>query len=206
MSKQMWKAGNMLYPLPAVMVSVTDGEGNDNIITVAWAGTVCTNPPMLSISVRPSRFSYGLIQKSGEFVVNLATEDMVKAVDYCGVVSGRDVDKFERMHLTKEKADVVKAPLVGQAPVNIECRVKQESPLGSHSLFIAEVVMIHVAEEYLDETGKLHLDVAKLLVYNHGEYMGLGSKLGGFGMSVKKKAKAGQKSVKSPQKGHRLHK
>ncbi|MBQ1490898.1 MAG: flavin reductase family protein [Blautia sp.] len=204
--KKSWKPGNMLYPLPAVMVSCADGEGIENVFTVAWAGTVCTNPPMLSISVRPSRFSYGLIQKSGEFVVNLATEDMVKAVDYCGVVSGRDVDKFERMHLTKEKADVVKAPLIGQAPVNIECKVREEIPLGSHSLFIAEVVMVHVSEEYLDETNKFHLDEAKLLVYNHGEYMGLGKKLGGFGMSVKKKAKAAGKAVNGVKKSPLLHK
>ena len=125
MAKETWKAGNMLYPLPAVMVSVTDGEGNDNIITIAWVGTVCTNPPMVSISVRPSRFSYEMLKKTGEFVINLTTEDLAYATDYCGVRSGRDVDKFKEMKLTKEKADFVKVPMIGESPVNIECRVKQ---------------------------------------------------------------------------------
>ena len=127
MAKQTWKPGNMLYPLPAVMVSVTDGEGNDNIITVAWAGTVCTNPPMVSISVRPSRFSYDMICKTKEFVLNLTTEELAYATDYCGVRSGRDVDKFQELHLTKEKADHVKAPMIGESPVNIECKVKTVS-------------------------------------------------------------------------------
>ena len=181
----------MLYPLPAVMVTVCDGQGRDNVLTVAWAGTVCTNPPMLSISVRPGRYSYGFLQETGEFVVNLATEDMARAVDYCGVVSGRDVDKFERMGLEKEKADQVSAPLIAQSPVNIECRVRQEIPLGSHSLFLADVLAVHVREEYLDEMEKLHLDRARLIVYNHGEYMGLGKRLGTFGMSVRKKKKKG---------------
>lgn len=190
--KREWKPGNMLYPLPAVMVSCTDGEGRDNVLTVAWAGTVCTNPPMVSISIRPGRFSYGMIHKTGEFVVNLATEKMARAVDYCGVVSGRDVDKFERMGLAREKASLVSAPMIGESPVNIECRVRQEIPLGSHVLFLAEVVKVHVQEEYLDEKNKLHLDQAKLLVYSHGEYMGLGQKLGGFGMSVRKKPKQGR--------------
>jgi flavin reductase (DIM6/NTAB) family NADH-FMN oxidoreductase RutF len=130
-----------------------------------------------------------MIHRTGEFVVNLATEEMALALDYCGVVSGRDVDKFERMHLQKEKATIVGAPMVGQSPVNIECRVKEEIPLGSHNLFLAEVVMVHVREEYLDEAEKLHLDQAHLVVYNHGEYMGLGKKLGTFGMSVRKKRK-----------------
>ena len=125
MAKQTWKPGNMLYPLPAVMVSVTDGEGNDNIITVAWAGTVCTNPPMVSISVRPTRFSYDMICKTKEFVLNLTTEELAYATDYCGVRSGREVDKFQELHLTKEKADQVKAPMIGEAPVNIECKVKK---------------------------------------------------------------------------------
>lgn len=125
MAKQTWKAGNMLYPLPAVMVSVTDGEGKDNIITVAWAGTVCTNPPMVTISVRPSRYSYDMICKTGEFVLNLTTEELAYATDFCGVKSGREVDKFQELHLTKEKSDHVKAPMIGECPVNIECRVKK---------------------------------------------------------------------------------
>ena len=135
MEKETWKAGNMLYPLPAVMVSVSDGEGNDNIITVAWAGTVCTNPPMVSISVRPSRFSYDMLRKTGEFVINLTTEKLAYATDYCGVRSGRDVDKFKEMKLTKEKADFVKVPMIAESPVSIECKVRQVLELGSHICF-----------------------------------------------------------------------
>ena len=178
MAKETWKAGNMLYPLPAVMVSVSDGEGNDNIITVAWAGTVCTNPPMVSISVRPSRFSYDMIRKTGEFVINLTTEKLAYATDYCGVRSGRDVDKFKEMRLTKEKAEFIKAPMIAESPVSIECRVKQVLELGSH---------------HMDEKKKFHLNDAKPLVYSHGEYLGIGKKLGTFGYSVKKKKKSSGK-------------
>ena len=170
MEKETWKAGNMLYPLPAVMVSVSDGEGNDNIITVAWAGTVCTNPPMVSISVRPSRFSYDMLRKTGEFVINLTTEKLAYATDYCGVRSGRDVDKFKEMKLTKEKADFVKVPMIAESPVSIECKV-------------------HADPQYMDEKKKFHLNDAKPLVYSHGEYLGIGKKLGTFGYSVKKKKK-----------------
>ena len=174
MAKETWKAGNMLYPLPAVMVSVSDGEGNDNIITVAWAGTVCTNPPMVSISVRPSRFSYDMIRKTGEFVINLTTEKLAYATDYCGVRSGRDVDKFKEMKL-------------------IECRVKQVLELGSHHMFVADVLAVHADPQYMDEKKKFHLNDAKPLVYSHGEYLGVGKKLGTFGYSVKKKKKASGK-------------
>ena len=186
MAKQTWKPGNMLYPLPAVMVSVTDGEGKDNIITVAWAGTVCTNPPMVSISVRPNRFSYDMICKTKEFVLNLTTEELAYATDYCGVRSGKDVDKFQELHLTKEKADHVKAPMISESPVNIECKVKKIEKLGSHHMFLAEVVAVHVDEGYMDKNNKFQLNQAKLMVYSHGEYMGLGKKLGTFGYSVKK--------------------
>ncbi len=187
MAKETWKAGNMLYPLPAVMVSVTDGEGNDNIITIAWAGTVCTNPPMVSISVRPSRFSYEMLKKTGEFVINLTTEKLAHATDYCGVRSGRDVDKFKEMKLTKEKADFVKAPMIGESPVNIECKVKQVLELGSHHMFIADVLAVHADNAYMDEKNKFQLNQAKPLVYSHGEYLGVGKSLGTFGYSVKKK-------------------
>ena len=187
MAKQTWKPGNMLYPLPAVMVSVTDGEGNDNIITVAWAGTVCTNPPMVSISVRPTRFSYDMICKTKEFVLNLTTEELAYATDYCGVRSGREVDKFQELHLTKEKADQVKAPMIGEAPVNIECKVKKIEKLGSHHMFLAEVVAVHADEAYMDKNNKFHLNDAGLLVYSHGEYLAGGRKVGTFGYSVKKK-------------------
>lgn len=186
MEKQTWKPGNMLYPLPAVMVSVTDGAGNDNIITVAWAGTVCTNPPMVSISVRPTRFSYDMICKTKEFVLNLTTEELAYATDYCGVRSGRDVDKFQELHLTKEKADHVKAPMIGESPVNIECKVKKIEKLGSHHMFLAEVVAVHADEAYMDKNNKFQLNQSKLMVYSHGEYLGLGKKLGTFGYSVKK--------------------
>ena len=189
MAEETWKAGNMLYPLPAVMVSVSDGEGNDNIITVAWAGTVCTNPPMVSISVRPSRFSYDMLRKTGEFVINLTTEKLAYATDYCGVRSGRDVDKFKEMKLTKEKADFVKVPMIAESPVSIECKVRQVLELGSHHMFLADVLAVHADPQYMDEKKKFHLNDAKPLVYSHGEYLGIGKKLGTFGYSVKKKKK-----------------
>ena len=195
MAKQSWKPGNMLYPLPAVMVSVTDGSGNDNIITVAWAGTVCTNPPMVSISVRPSRYSYKMLKDTGEFVINLTTERLAFATDYCGVRSGRDVDKFKELKLTKEKADFVKAPMIGESPVSVECRVKEVLELGSHHMFLADVLAVHADEEYMDEKNKFQLNKSNLLVYSHGEYLGLGKKVGTFGYSVKKKktSKKGKK-------------
>ena len=186
MAKQTWKPGNMLYPLPAVMVSVTDGEGNDNIITVAWAGTVCTNPPMVSISVRPSRFSYDMICKTKEFVLNLTTEELAYATDYCGVRSGRDVDKFSQMKLTPVAVEGVAAPAIAESPVNLACRVKQVIPLGSHDLFLAEVVSVTVDERYMDEKGTFHLNDAGLVAYSHGTYFKLGKALGTFGYSVRK--------------------
>lgn len=188
--KKTWKPGNMLYPLPAVMVSVTDGKGKDNIITVAWAGTVCTNPPMVSISVRPSRFSYDMIKNTGEFVINLTTEKLAYATDYCGVRSGRDVDKFKEMNLTKEKADFVKAPMIGESPVSIECKVREVKELGSHHMFLAEVLAVHAEDAYMDQNDKFHLNKSHPLVYSHGEYLGLGKSLGTFGYSVKKRKKA----------------
>lgn len=186
MKKQEWKAGNMLYPLPAVLVSVADREGRDNLITVAWAGTVCTNPPMVSISVRPERYSYAMLRETGEFVINLTTEELAFATDYCGVRSGREGDKFQALGLTREAASKVAAPLLGEAPVNLECRVKQVLELGSHHMFVAEVLAVHVDPGLLDERGKLHLDRSRPIVYSHGEYYGLGSMLGTFGYSVKK--------------------
>ncbi len=193
MAKQVWKPGNMLYPLPAVMVSVTDGKGQDNIITVAWAGTVCTNPPMVSISVRPSRYSYEMLKETGEFVINLTTEDLAFATDFCGVRSGRDVDKFQEMHLTKEKAQFVKAPMIGEAPVCIECKVREIKELGSHHMFLADVLAVHADEKYMDEKGKFHLNLSKLLVYSHGKYLATGKCLGTFGFSVKKKKNKGKR-------------
>ena len=189
MGKQTWKPGNMLYPLPAVMVSVTDKEGKLNIITVAWTGTVCTTPPMVYISVRPERYSYHMIEETGEFVINLTTEKLAYATDYCGVKSGRDVDKFEKMHLTPEKADKVKAPMIQESPVNIECKVVKKEELGSHHMFLAEVVAVHVDEQYLDEKNRFALEKTELISYVHGEYYSLGKLLGNFGYSIRKPEK-----------------
>ena len=189
MAKQTWKPGNMVYPLPAVLVSVADKNGKDNLITVAWVGTVCTNPPMVSISVRPERYSYQMLRESGEFVINLTTEALAFATDYCGVRSGRDVDKFQVTGLTREKADFVKAPMVAESPVSIECRVKEVLELGSHHMFLADVLGVHAEEAYIDEKNKFQLNQAKPLVYSHGEYLGVGKKLGTFGYSIRKKKK-----------------
>ena len=187
--KVLWKPGNMLYPLPAVLVSVSDGAGRDNVFTVAWAGTVCTNPPMVSISVRPSRYSFEMIRKTGEFVLNLTTDDLAFAADFCGVRSGRDVDKFKELGLEKEEAAFVRAPLIGQSPVNIECRVDRELELGSHVMFLASVEAVHVRKKDLDDKNRLLLNQTGLMVYSHGEYRSLGKKLGFFGYSVQKKKK-----------------
>lgn len=187
MEKELWKPGNMLYPLPVVMVSVTDGEGSDNIITVAWTGTVCSDPPMLSVSVRPERHSYSMLKQTGEFVVNLVTRELVYATDYCGVKSGREVDKFREMKLTKLPASRVKAPLIGESPVNLECRVSQVIPLGTHNMFLAEIVAVHADRQYMDEKGKFHLERANPVVYSHGAYLATGENLGTFGYSVRKK-------------------
>lgn len=193
MGKQLWKPGNMLYPLPVVMVSVADRSGRPNIITVAWTGTVCTNPPMVSISVRPERYSYQILKDTGEFVLNLTTKKLVYATDYCGVKSGREVDKFKELGLTAVAADQVKAPLIGESPVNIECRVREVKPLGSHDLFLADVVAVHADEAYMDENHKFHLDRAEPIVYSHGTYYTCGDELGTFGYSVKRKESSKQK-------------
>ena len=187
MGKQHWKPGNMLNPVPAVMVSVTDKEGKSNIMTVAWAGTVCTNPPMVSISVRPSRYSYQILEETGEFVINLTNESLVKACDYCGVVSGRDVDKFAKTGLTPIPMEHVHAMGIDESPVNMECKITEKRELGSHTMFIAEVVGVTVDDQYMDETGKFHINESGLVMYSHGEYFALGKKLGKFGYSVKKK-------------------
>lgn len=187
MSREVWKAGNMLYPLPAVMVSCQRPEEKPNIITVAWTGTICSSPAMVSISVRPERYSYDIIRETGEFVINLTTEKLARATDFCGVRSGRDVDKFAQMHLTAEKSAYVTAPLIEESPVNIECRVDKVLELGSHHMFVAEVLGVDVDEAFLDEKGKFQLNKAGLMVYSHGEYFGLGKKIGKFGYSVRKK-------------------
>lgn len=188
MSKELWKPGNMLYPLPAVMVSAGDRAGNQNIITIAWTGTVCTNPAMLYISVRPERYSYGMIQDTKEFVVNLTTEKLAYAADWCGVKSGRDVDKWKETGLTPGKAEKLKyAPLIEESPVNIECKVTEIKELGSHHMFLAEVQAVRVDSAYLTESGKFELNKSGLIAYSHGTYLKLGEVLGTFGYSVKKK-------------------
>jgi len=184
-----WKPGNMLYPVPAVMVSCQREGEKPNIITVAWAGTICSSPAMLSISIRPERYSYNILKETGEFVVNLVTKDLVRAADYCGVKSGRDVDKFTEMKLTPCSVDSVKTPGIEESPVNLACRVVEIKHLGSHDLFLAQVVGVSVDGRYIDEKDKFHLNQAGLAVYSHGEYYELGKKLGSFGYSVKKPAK-----------------
>lgn len=186
MAKEIWKPGNMLYPLPVVMVSMADKNGKNNIITIGWAGTICTNPPMVSISVRPERYSYPILKETGEFVINLTTKELTFATDYCGVKSGKDVDKFKEMNLTPLVAKEVKAPLIGESPVNIECKVREILPLGSHHMFLADVVAVHADEQYMDEKHKFHLEKAEPIVYSHGAYFACGEQLGTFGYSVKK--------------------
>ena len=189
MGKQIWKPGNMLYPLPAVMVSTADKNGSANILTVAWTGTVCTNPAMVYISVRPERYSYHMIQESGEFVINLTTGEQARATDICGVRSGKDIDKWKECGFTRGRASSLQyAPIIAESPVNIECKVKSVQELGSHHMFLAEVTAVQVDEKYMDETGKFELNKTGLLVYSHGEYLGLGEKLGTFGYSVRKKS------------------
>ena len=189
MGKIDFKPGNMLYPLPAVLVTVRGAEGRDNMLTIAWVGTVCTNPPMLYISVRPERYSYHALKDSGEFVVNLTTADMARAVDYCGVRSGKDVDKFEVTGLTRRDAAKVNVPVIEDSPVNIECRVRDVLELGSHHMFLADVVHVTVDDRYMDEKGTFHLERANPLVYSHGIYCDIGNFIGTFGYSVRKRKK-----------------
>jgi len=186
MSKIQWKPGTMIYPLPAVMVSCGSGPSSYNILTVAWTGTVCTAPAMTYISIRKERHSYNIIKDTGEFVINLTTEKLAFATDFCGVRSGRDMDKFSHLGLTPLPASIIKAPLIKESPVNIECRVTQIIELGSHDMFLAEVLAVNVDEEYIDESGKFRLDAAKPICYSHGSYYGLAKELGTFGYSVMK--------------------
>ncbi len=185
--KEIWKPGNMLYPLPVVMVTVADRNGKPNIITLAWVGTVCSDPPMVSISVRPERYSYDILKDTGEFVINLTTKELCFATDYCGVKSGRDVDKFQEMGLTAMPASIVKAPLIGESPISLECQVTEVKPLGTHDMFLAKVVAVHADERYMDEKHRFHLEQAEPIIYSHGAYLGCGEQLGTFGYSVRKK-------------------
>lgn len=204
MSKQIWKPGNMLYPLPAVMVSAADGKGQSNILTVAWTGTICTNPPMAYISVRPERYSYHMIRETREFVINLTTVELTRAADYCGVRSGKDTDKWSDCGLTMEKAETLQyAPLIKESPVNIECRVKEIKELGSHHMFIAEVTAVHADEQYMDEKGRFQLNKAGLTAYSHGEYIAPGKVLGTFGYSVRKKTAGRNKNHRKSGRGRK---
>ncbi len=174
-----------LFPCPVVLVTSVDSEGNPNIVTLAWAGTVCSDPPMLGLGIRPHRYSYKLIEDSGEFVVNLPTVDILKEVDFCGMVSGKDVDKFSETRLTPEPAEKVKPPLILECPVNIECILKRKIPLGVHHLFLGEIVSVHVNQDILDENGKLDFNKVASFVYNQGEYWSLDRRLGVYGFSKK---------------------
>lgn len=190
MGKVNWKPGNMVYPLPAALISCGWNKENYNLITISWTGTICTNPPMVYISVRPERHSYQLIKESGEFVINITTQEMAKATDWCGVKSGRDFDKFKETGLTPIEGAVVKAPLVKESPISIECRVKEIVALGSHDMFIADVVNVVADEAYLDpETGSFDLSKSSPIAYSHGHYFTLGEPLGRFGHSVMKSKK-----------------
>lgn len=186
MSKVMWKPGTFLYPIPAVMVSCGTME-KSNIITVAWTGILNTNPAMVYISVRPSRYSYNLIKDQGEFVINLTTKDLVRATDWCGVKTGAKVDKFKEMNLHKEKANFVQCPMIKESPVSVECKVKEIKELGSHTMFVAEVLAINSDEKYIDEKGTFDISKCDLIAYANGGYYSMGKKLGKFGFSVKKK-------------------
>ena len=192
MSKVTWKPGTFLYPLPAVMVSCGNME-KSNIITVAWTGILNTNPAMVYISVRPTRYSYNLIKESGEFVINLTTKDLAYATDWCGVKTGSKVDKFAEMHLTKEKAKFVKCPMIKESPVSVECKVKEIKELGSHHMFVAEVLAINADEKYIDEKGAFDISKCDLIAYSNGNYYSLGKKIGRFGFSVQKNKKKKKK-------------
>lgn len=186
MSKIQWKGSTLLAPVPAALVSCGTME-NPNALTVAWTGITCSDPPMTYISVRPERYSYEIIKNSGEFVINLTTGAMARATDFCGVRSGREMDKLAAAGLTAEPANGVSAPVITQSPLSLECKVRQIIPLGSHDMFLAEIVAVDVEEKLLDEAGKLRLEKAGLMAYSHGEYFAMGKKIGSFGYSVRKK-------------------
>lgn len=186
MSKVTWKSGTFLYPLPAVMISCGTME-KSNIITVAWTGIINTNPAMVYISVRPTRHSYNMIKEAGEFVINLTTQNLAYATDWCGVKTGAKVDKFKEMRLTKEKANFVKCPMIKESPVSVECKVKEIKELGSHHMFIAEVLAINADKKYIDEKGAFDISKCDLIAYANGHYYLLGKKIGRFGFSVQKK-------------------
>lgn len=193
MAKQEWKSGNMLYPLPAILVGTRSPEGEDDLMTAAWAGTICSDPVMLSISVRKNRLTYDNIMATGCFSVNLTTEALARETDYCGVKSGRDENKWETLGLEKEEASHISCPLLAASPVNLECQVTESRDLGSHTMFMAKVLAVHADEAYMDEKGRFDLNRARLLVYSHGQYFGMGRYIGKFGFSVRKNQKKKKK-------------
>lgn len=188
MPKVTWKEGNLLYPAPVVLVSSGAEMAEYNLATVAWAGNISTDPPMTYISLRPSRLSHDIIQKTGDFVINLTTRRLVRATDFCGVTSGRDINKAQKLHLNLVPASRVKAPLLLESPINIECRVTEIKKLGSHDMFLAKVVCIQAEKEYIDKKGQLHLDRTEPICYSHGKYYALGKELGHFGFSIKRRS------------------
>lgn len=186
MSRQIWKPGTFVYPVPAVLVTCKDGN-RTNAFTVAWTGTICTDPAMTYISVRKERYSYDIIKRTGKFCINLTTKDLAYATDYCGVKSGRDEDKISKLGLHLEKASKIDCNIISESPVSIECELKEIKELGSHDMFIANVVAINVDEKYIDNTGRFNLVDSDVIAYLHGEYFTLGESIGKFGFSVKKK-------------------
>lgn len=195
MGKITWKGGTFVYPLPAVMVSCGDMK-KSNIITVAWTGIINTNPAMCYISVRPERFSHELIKKNGEFVINLTTKELARATDWCGVKSGRDFDKFKEMGLTKEKATIVKSPMIAESPISVECKVDKIVPLGSHDMITAKIVAINVSDKFVNEKGAFDISKCDLMAYANGGYYPLGKKIGQFGFSVMKKSTKKKKGIR----------
>ena len=189
MEKVIWKSGTFIYPIPAVMVSCGNME-KSNIITVAWTGIINTNPAMVYVSIRPERYSYNIIKETKEFVINLTTEELAYATDWCGVKSGAKVDKFKEMKLTKQKAENLNCPMISESPVSIECKVKEIREYGSHHMFVSEVLSINAAKEYTDENGRFDIGKCKLISYANGNYYSLGKQIGKFGYSVKKIRKA----------------
>lgn len=187
MAKIKWRSGTLLAPLPPALVSCSDGE-RDNLITVGWTGIICSDPAKTYISLRPERYSYEIIKKTGEFVINVPSSHIIRSIDFCGVRSGRSVDKFKECRLTKETATEVKCPMVAESPISLECRVTDVIPLGTHDMFMADIVAVNVDERYVDEKGKLRIEQCSLATYANGTYFALGKKIGSFGYSVKKKS------------------
>ena len=186
-TKAIWKPGTMLYPAPAVLVSCGDQPDNYNLITIAWTGTICSEPAMTYVSIRPTRHSHEIISRTGEFVINLTTKKLAFAVDYCGVRSGKKINKFKEMKLTPARSDQVSAPLILESPLNIKCRVTERKPLGSHDMFIAKVLCIHADKRYIDKKGAFNFQATEPICYSHGKYYLLGKEIGHFGYSVRKK-------------------